>query len=249
MIPLKTKREISIMKKGGQILAKAMKLTLAQVKPGIKTRKLDQIAENFIRKHHAFPAFKMVNGYHFASCININDGLVHGIPNDYQIKKGDLVTIDLGVYYQGFNTDMARTILVGSNQEKERFLKAGQLALEKAKKMARAGRRVGHISQTIEKIIKAHGYRPSLRFTGHGVGKKLHEEPVIPCFLKEPLKKTPLLKTGMTLAIEVIYTQGQPETKTDKDGWTARTIDGKWGGLFEDTVAITQTGTITLTML
>lgn len=239
------------MRQAGRILARVMAQVLVAAKPGVKTKELDRLVEKLIRQNDAQPAFKIVAGYQWASCININDGLVHGIPNDYQIKAGDLVTLDLGVFYQGFYADMARTLRVQaqSSREKERFLEIGQEALRKAIVVARPGNRVGHISQIIQQIVEKAGYSVSRKFTGHGIGRNLHEEPKIPCFLEGSINQTPKLKAKMTFAIEVIYSQGRPEVKIAQDGWTTTTADAKLGGLFEDTVLITETRPKVLTVV
>lgn len=249
MIPIKSKKEIEIMKEGGRILARVMAGVIKNTKPGVKTKDLDKLAERLIIENKAKPSFKMVKGYNFTSCININDGLVHGIPGEYKIKNGDVVTIDLGVYYKGFHTDMARTLRVRNQKSIERFLRVGRLALKNATAVAKSGNHLGHISQAIQETLGKAGYSPSRKFTGHGIGKKLHEDPRIPCFLEKRIEETPRLKEGMVLAIEVIYAQGKPGVKIAKDGWTAKTIDGNLGGLFENTVAITKAGPIILTML
>lgn len=250
MISIKTKKEIEIMREGGWILAKIMAEIIEKVQPGVKTKDLDKLAERLVILNKAEPSFKMVKNYQYATCININEGLVHGIPGDYRIKSGDVVTVDLGVYYKGFHTDMARTFQVRiQNDERERFLEVGRLALKKATQAAQPGNRVGHISQVIQEMIEKTGYSCSRKFTGHGIGKNLHEEPSIPCFLKKPILETSRLKDGMVLAIEVIYAQGRSEVKIDKDGWTSKTVDGQLGGLFEDTVAICKAGPSVLTMI
>ena len=250
MIPIKTEKELKIMKKSCRIAAKAMAEVIKKTKPGIKTKDLDSLVEQFIIKNGAKPSFAMVENYSFTTCININDGLVHGIPGEYKIKADDVVTIDLGAYYKGFHSDMARTFQVASSStEVARFLKTGKLALKRAIATAHPGNHIGHISKTIQEVVEGAGYSCSRKFTGHGVGKKLHEEPIIPCFLEKRVNKTPKLKAGMVLAIEIIYSQGKPEVKIAKDGWTTQTIDGKLGGLFENTIAITQAGPIILTMV
>jgi methionyl aminopeptidase len=257
MIPIKTEKEIEILKVSGQILAQVMSKVIKSVRPGVKTKDLDQLAERLIIANKARPSFKMVPNYFWTTCININDGLVHGIPGDYQVGKGDLVTIDLGVYYRGFHTDMARTFQVQVDNEKRiakrgekaEFIEIGKSALRKAIATARPGNRVGHISQAIQETIEGVSYRCSRNFTGHGVGRSLHEEPRIPCVLDREIKNTPQLKSGMVLAIEVIYTQGKPEVVISDDGWTVTTVDGQLGGLFENTVAVTKAGPKVLTMI
>lgn len=234
------------MKDNGQKLKQVMSKVLLKVKPGVSLQELEEVAARKIEELGGRPSFKMVPNYHWATCINLNEGVVHGIPDDTPIKKGDLVSVDAGFYSQGFHADMARTIEVGTKKE-SKFLQAGKRALGKAVLRAKPGNRVGHISLAIEQAIKKAGYNPVKRLTGHGVGRQLHQEPVIPCFLKEEARRTPLLKKGMVLAIEVIYTQGKPDLFVTSDGWTIRTQDGKIAGLFEETVAVGADGSLVLT--
>lgn len=261
MIPIKTLREIEIMKEGGERLAQVLEQVLKAVKPGVNLKELDRLVESLIEKKGGKPSFKMVKGYNWATCININQGVVHGIPGDYRLKDGDLVSLDLGMFYQGLHTDAARTKRVTpprwpggtprtvGRAEVNEFLKAGKKALQSAIKAARPGNRVGHISAAIEKEIKKAGFIPIEALTGHGIGKKLHEPPQIPCFLRNPIRETPLLKPGMTLAIEVIYAQGKPEVILKGDNWTVETVDGQLAGLFEDTMVVTTKGALNLTEL
>ncbi len=255
MIPIKTKDEIKRMKEGGKRLAWVMAKALGQVKSGVRLSKLDKLAESLIEKQKGKPSFKMVKNYHWATCINVNQGVVHGIPNEYRLKKGDLVSLDMGFFYKGLHTDAAKTVLVGKNLPNRetivvsigRFLETGEKALKEAVKAVRPGNRVGHISQAIQEAIKKSGFNSIKALTGHGVGKKLHEEPQIPCYLEGAIEKTPNLEAGMTLAIEIIYTQGKPDVVLDPDGWTVRTADGKPAGLFEETVSVTDRGGEVLT--
>ncbi len=246
MIPILNEKEMKIMKDNGRKLKQVMDETLAKVKPGVTLAELEQVAEKKIEELGGEPSFKMVSHYYWATCINLNEGVVHGIPDDTLIKKGDLVSVDIGFYSQGFHTDMAQTIEAGA-KKRTKFLHAGQEALEKAIKQAKPDNRVGHLSQAMEETIKKAGYHPVKRLTGHGVGRQLHQEPNIPCFVREEIKKTPLLEKGMVLAIEVIYTQGKPALFVADDGWTIRTQDGKIAGLFEETVAVGANGPLILT--
>jgi len=252
MILIKTAKEIQFMKEGGERLAQVLAQVLKKVKPGVSLKELDQLAESLIEKKGGKPSFKMVKGYNWATCINVNQGVVHGIPGNYRLKDSDVVSLDLGIFYKGMHTDVAKTIRVKeqeSRKVKDEFLKAGEKALKAAIKAAKPGNRVGHISSAIEKEIKKAGLTPIEALTGHGVGKKLHEPPQIPCFLREEVKDTPILKPGMTLAIEVIYTQGKPEVAIKEDGWTVETADGQLAGLFEDTIVVTTKGPLNLTRL
>lgn len=247
MIPVKTAKEIELMREGGRKLAGVLDQVLRAVKPGVSLKELDQLAESLIEKRGGKPSFKMVKGYNWATCININQGVVHGVPGNYRLRNNDLVSIDIGLFYKGLHTDIARTVPVQT--KKDIFLKTGEKALKKAIKATKPGNRVGHISKAIGKEIKKSGFSPVKALTGHGVGKKLHEDPQIPCFLKGKIKRTPELAPGMTLAIEVIYTQGKPDVVLADDGWTVKTADGGVAGLFEDTVVVTAKGGKVLTKL
>lgn len=246
MIPILNDQEIEKMRQGGQKLEQILTEVMAEIKPGKTLSELEEKAEKRILELGGQPSFKMVPDYHWASCINLNEGVVHGIPDKTMIKKGDLVSFDLGFYSQGFHSDMARTMEV-ITKKKTKFLRAGQEALASAIAQVKPGNRVGHLSQAIEKSLKKAGYQPVKHLTGHGVGRRLHQDPVIPGFLERPLARTPLLKKGMVLAIEVIYTQGSAEIVVTDDGWTIRTQDGKIAGLFEETVAVGANGPLVLT--
>ena len=250
MIPLKNEKEVKILKEGGRRLALVMKEALLLIKPGLSLSEIDQKIEKAILKNGGKPSFKMVPNYHWASCLNINQGIVHGVPNDYFLKEKDLLSIDIGFFWQGFHTDMARSILVGKGTKKiSDFLDVGKKTLKKAIKEARVGNRIGHISLAIEKGVKQAGYSPVEVLTGHGVGQRLHEEPQIPCLLRRNLQDTPKIKSGMVLAVEVIYTQGSPDLVLSQDNWTLETKDGLLGGLFEDTVYVDKNKTQVLTKL
>lgn len=252
MISLKTDKEIQAMAEGGEILSQVLKKTLGFIKPGITKAELDKIAEEEILKKGGKPSFKMVRGYHWTSCITVNSEVVHGIPNNYQIKAGDIVGIDLGVFYKGFNTDTSWSILVpGGPKEdeevKKKFLQVGEEALFAAIKKAIPGNYIGQISQEIQNQIEGVGYHVVKELTGHGVGKILHEDPSIPGYLDRDYRKTVKIVPGMTLAIEVIYTLGKPNIVLEADGWTIATKDGKISALFEGTVAVGTSGPLILT--
>lgn len=252
MIPIKTDQEIEKMREGGKRLTQVLNQVLRAIKPGVSLEKLDKLAESLIEKKGGKPSFKMVKGYHWATCINVNQGVVHGVPDGYRLKEGDLVSVDMGMFYKGLHTDMARTLCVRRQKakvkiQKDKFLETGKEALKKAIKAAKPGNRIGHISKAIQDVIQRKGYKPIEALTGHGVGKELHEEPQIPCFLKGKIEETPMLEPGMTLAIEAIYAQGSPEIVVAPNGWTIETQDGKMSGLFEETVAVTRDGPLILT--
>lgn len=246
MIHIKSPEEIGIMARGGKISGQVLKETLGLVKPGISTLELDSFSEKRIRELSGKPAFKGYQGYSFTTCININDGIVHGIPGPYRIAKGDLVSVDLGVIYGGFNTDVSWTVVAGGgNKEGEKFLEAGRRALQEAVGKCKIGNCVGDISYSMQTEVEKAGYNVVRDLVGHGVGRELHEEPQIPCYGRPGTGIK--LRGGMTLAIEVIYTQGSPKLKVLEDGWTMATKDGTISGLFEQTVAIEQNGPKLLT--
>ncbi len=247
MIPIKRPDEIKKITRASEIVAEAL-ITLKQViSPGITTKELEQIAEEVIRSRGGIPAFKGYRGYPASICASVNDEVVHGIPSiDVVLREGDLISIDLGVIYQGYIGDAAITVAVGRvSKETERLIKVTEEALYKGIKEARVNKRVGDISYAIQKHVEAHGYSVVRAFVGHGVGKSLHEEPQIPNFGYPG--KGPKLKEGMTLAIEPMVNAGSYEVVIMKDGWTAKTADGSLSAHFEHTVLITRNGPEILT--
>lgn len=246
----KNKSQLKAMEEGGKILSRAMEETVRAVAVGITTLDLDKIAAEKIAELGGGPSFTLVPGYHWATCMCVNDMVVHGIPTVYRLKDGDILGIDAGVYYQNFHTDMSWSVGVGKMSEaKQKFLLIGQKALIKALEAVRTGNRVGHISSAIEQVIEIEGgYSVTRQLVGHGVGRKLHEEPQIPGVVVKPLERTPQLLENQTLAIEVIYAQGKGAIAyKNKDGWTIVTKDGSLSGLFEVTVAVTKNGPKILT--
>ena len=259
MINIKTKEEIEIMKHAGKILAEVLFEVLKNAKPGVTELELDGLAEKLILEKGAEPAFKRVEGYKHTICVSTNEVVVHGIPTDYKLKEGDILGIDCGVFYKGFNTDMAETLRVSTQNSRQRrgspkaaklkaqnydkidrFLEIGKKALKEGIKQAKEGNRVGNISKSIQDIVESEGYSVVRSLVGHGVGKELHEEPEVPGFLVGKIEDTPLLKQGMTIAVEVIYNMGKSElVYSNDDGWTISTKDGSMSGLFERTIAIT----------
>lgn len=248
---LKTPQELAFMQENGQKMTKIMQELIAFSQVGTKLSEIDGLAIKLMQEAGGKPGFMMVPGYHWATCININDGIVHGIPNDYVIKEGDLVTIDTGMFYKGFHSDMAETFLVGKSEyadDIKKFMETGRLALQLAIAQVIPGNRIGHISQAIQQTIESAGYSVSRDLTGHGVGRTLHEYPQIPGILTTDLDQTPVIKPGMTLAIEVIYAMGEPDIVTDdRDGWTIRMADGSLSAVFEKTVGINDNGNLLIT--
>ncbi|MBI2587358.1 M24 family metallopeptidase [Candidatus Amesbacteria bacterium] len=221
-LTIKTQAEIEIMAEGGKKLARIRDEAVRAVEPGMTTAQLDKLVDELMAKAGGKASFKMVRGYHHATCININDIVVHGMPGNYKIKSGDKVGIDLGLYYKGFHTDTSVTI--GDDRYKK-FLQVGRDALQLSIAQARPGKRIGH-----------------------GIGKNLHEDPAIPCFVVGKYEHSPKIVAGMALAIEIMYNEGGLEVAYENDdGWTIVTSDGKISGLFEETVAVTKSGPVVLT--
>lgn len=222
------------MRQSGKITAAALKKVLDNIKVGVSALDLDKLAEKEIKKLGGKLSFTTVTGYRWASCITFNEQVVHGIPTDRKLKLGDVVSIDLGVVYKGWHTDAAWSVLVGGKREK--FLEVGEEALWEGISQAIDGNTVGDISSAIQQKVEGEGYSMVRSLVGHGVGRSLHEEPEIPGY---GIKGTGmLLKKGMTLAIEVIYTQGKADVLLESDGWTISSSDGSLAGLFEMSVAV-----------
>lgn len=234
------------MRKAGRIAATALEEVEKHIKIGVDTKDLDKIAAAVIEKEGAVPSFKKVPGYKHCICATPNSWVVHGVPGNYILKNGDILGIDLGSYYNGYHSDVAHTYLVGEgNEEKKKFLKIGEKALWSAIKEAKLGGGIGDISNKIQTIVEGAGYSVVKELVGHGVGKRLHEDPLVPGRGK---KGTGLeLKEGMVLAIEVIYNMGKPDVALLPDGWTIATKDKSFSALFERTVAVTKKGPVVLT--
>lgn len=258
MIHIKKLEEIEKMKVGGKILAGALHEVLRHIKPGVSELELDKIAEEYIVKHKAEPGFKRVPEYHHAICVSTNDVVVHGVPTGYRLQEGDVVGIDCGVFYEGLHTDMSETRRVSTinkqqltNNKKDEidlFLETGKRALEAGIQEARGGNRVGHISKAIQSVVEGAGYSVVRSLVGHGVGRQLHEEPEVPGYLAGRTKKTPTLRSGMTIAVEVIYNMGKSAVMhSGGDDWTIKTQDGSISGVFERTIAITPGEPVVLT--
>lgn len=240
----KDREKFAAMEEAGRISSLALKKAMEAVSVGVKLSHLDKIAEKVIVENGAEPGFKRVDDYDYTTCVNVNGGLVHGIPGDYALRRGDIVSIDLGAFYEGFNSDQCWTVEVETNVEHQ-FLSAGEKALRRAIEQAREGNRIGDISAAIQNEIERAGYSVSRDLVGHGVGKDLHEFPHVPCYGKAG--KGPLLKEGMTLAIEVIYQKGKPEIIVSEDSWTVETKDGSLAAVFEHTIGIRKEGPLVFT--
>lgn len=248
-VTIKTPAEIAIMAGGGELLAWVRDQTVKKIKAGVTSLEIDQLATRLIKEAGAEPSFSQVPGYHHATCININDEVVHSIPNDQKIKNGDVVSLDVGLCYLGFHSDTSISVGVGKiGKDIKKFLEIGQLAVKKAIKETRVGNRIWDLSNAMQTTVETAGFSVVTALTGHGIGHHLHEEPAIPCFCAQKREYTPEIVEGMVLAIEIMYAAGSGEVvyKND-DGWTIATADGKIAGLFEQTVAVTKHGPLVLT--
>lgn len=236
MVKVRTKEELVLMRESGRINALALKSVLENIKVGVTGLELDDIATREIEKNGGKLAFPIEPGYKWATCITINEQVVHGIPTNSQIKMGDVVSIDIGTVFKGWYSDTAWTVLVGKDEEKRRFLKVGEEALWLGIKQAVEGKKVGDIAFAIQSKVEGSGCGVVKSLVGHGVGSSLHEDPEVPGYGKPGTGM--VLKAGMTLAIEVIYTQGDPEVVIEEDNWTISSRDRSLGGLFEMTVVV-----------
>ncbi len=246
-IAIKTDQEIAYMRISGKILAEILEECCKIAKIGMSTYELDQIAENLIRQKGGIPAFKGFHGYPATLCTSVNDAIVHSIPKKDQIlKEGNLLTLDCGVIYKGMYTDAARSIGIGKISDvKERLIKTAYKALSQAIDIVKPGIHLCEISKSIQKTVEEAGFHVIYDLTGHGIGHNLHEEPLVLNFYDG--KPGPVLKQGMTLAIEPIFSAGTNHLKTLKDKWTIVTIDGSDAVQAENTILITQNGTEILT--
>ena len=248
MIIIKSRKEIEKIRASCIIVAGALEELKKKVRSGITTGELDRIAEEFILKNGGVPAFKGYKGYPSASCISVNEEIVHGIPSYRNLKDGDIVSIDIGVLLDGYYGDAAITVPVNEiDSESRRLLDVTEKSLYKALDFARPGCRVSDISCTIQDYVESAGYSVVREFVGHGIGSSLHEDPPVPNYGERG--KGPRLKAGMVLAIEPMVNAGGSDLVVLDNGWTAVTKDRKRSAHFEHTVAITEDGHEILSML
>lgn len=246
MAIVKSKEEIELMRKSGSICANALAEVLANVKIGITCKELDDVARKSILRQGGKLSFTTVDDYKWTICTTINEQVVHGIPTERKLVEGDVLGIDIGALYKGYHSDMAVSVPVGKvPEEVVEFLDVGRKTLKEAISKVRLGNVIGDVSATIQEGVESHGYSVVKNLTGHGVGTELHEEPVIPCFGRAG--KGPVIKKNMTLAIEVIYARGGGEVVLENDNWTISTKDNSLGGLFEQTVVVTDKDPIIMT--
>ena len=247
MIVVKTSREILIMKEAGRISSSALKLAGEAVEPGISTFEIDMLVKKYIESQGASPSFLGYNGFPASTCISLNSTVIHGIPSkNCIIRQGDIVSIDIGACFNGFHGDNAWTFPCGDiSKEARNLLDATKESLYKGIKMAKAGNRIGDISNAIQKYAESRSYSVVRQFVGHGVGASLHEDPSVPNF--GSAGRGPRLCAGMTIAIEPMVNVGSSEVKILEDDWTTVTVDGKLSAHFEHSVVITKDGPVILT--
>ncbi|NPA33233.1 MAG: type I methionyl aminopeptidase [Aquificae bacterium] len=256
-IELYSQREIEKIKRASKVVAEVLALVAENVKPGVSTWELEMIARREAQKRNATPAFLGYKppfsdkSYPAALCISINDEVVHGLPKKEKIiKEGDVVSIDFGAILDGYAGDSALTVIAGKGSPTaQKLLEATKEALYRAIEKATPGRKIGDITHAIHETATSYGFKTILRYGGHGVGRKVHQEPFVPNNPKDVGKKNPRLRQGMVIAIEPMLAVGTEETVEDGDGWTVKTKDGSLAAHFEHTVAITRKGPVILTEL
>lgn len=249
MITLKSERELNLMREAGHIVALAHKAVRDAIKPGISTADLDKIAYDVITSNGAIPSFLNYNGYPATICASVNEVVIHGIPSKNTIlKDGDIISVDIGACYKGYHGDCAKTFFVGSvSEEKRQLVEVTTQSLYEGLKFARPGNRLSDISHAIEEYARKFGYSIVLDYTGHGVGHALHEDPAVPNYGAPG--KGPILKKGMTLAIEPMVNVGTHRVKVLKDNWTVVTQDKKPSAHYEHSIVITDDGYEILTKI
>lgn len=253
MIYRKTKDEIALMREGGSKLGSILETLLDFAQPSVSLLDIEKKANELIAHSGGQSSFKTVKGYRWATCLCVNEVVVHGIPTVYVLKDGDILTIDIGLLYRGFHTDTAWTKIVGNDSspdaaEKRQFLATGQKALERAIALARVGNRIGDISESTQAILEGEGYSIVKTLVGHGVGRSLHEDPQVPNYVRGDKKNTYQFQGGETIAIEPIYAMGNSAVVYENnDGWTLVTKDHSLAAVFEHSLAIVPEGTIVLT--
>ena len=237
MLYCKTDEEVGYLKESALLVSRVLAEIAKLIRPGVSTIYLDKIAEEFIRDNGAVPGFKGYNGFPATLCTSVNEVVVHGIPSDYQLKEGDIISVDCGVILNGWYGDSAYTFGVGEiGEDKKRLLEYTKESLEEGVKKAIAGNRIGDISNAVQSKAESGGYSVVRELIGHGIGKKLHERPNVPNFGKKG--SGPKLKKGLVICIEPMINVGRKETLQMRDGWTVKTADSKPSAHYEYVVAV-----------
>lgn len=239
MIFLKTDEEIELMREANRLVGMTLGEVAKHIAPGIKTIKLNQIAEEFIRSHGAIPSFLGYNGFPYSLCISVNENVVHGFPSEYELREGDIISVDCGTEKNGFCGDSAYTFCVGEvADDVKALLRTTKESLYKGIEKAVEGNRVGDIGEAVQTYCEKRGYSVVRELVGHGIGRKMHESPEVPNYGRHGVG--PLLKKGMCIAIEPMINMGSKNVVFEKDGWTVRTKDRKPSAHFEHTITIRQ---------
>ena len=248
MIRTKADNELEYMREAGKIVALAHQAVKDAIKAGISTKQINEIVENVIMEHDAYPSFKNLYGFPAATCVSVNNVLVHGIPDDTVLQDGDIVSVDIGACYRGYHGDSAWTYAVGNvSKEVQTLLHISEESLYEGLKQAKAGNHLTDISHAIGEFVYRHGFSVPRDYAGHGIGTSVHEDPTVPNF--GPAGHGILLKEGMTLAIEPMVLAGRPQTKVLADGWGVISKDGSLSAHYEHTIVITKNGYEILTTL
>ena len=248
MISIKSQEEIKIMEEGGKILAGIMKELEKKVEPGIATKELDRVAETLILKSGGTPSFKGYQGFPFALCVSVNEEIVHGLPSERKLQEGDIVSLDLGMKYKGFHSDMAVTLPVGKiSSEAQRLIRATKKSLKRGIKKVRPGVTFGDIGNSIQRHVESQGFNVIRDLCGHGIGKEIHEDPQILNYGKRRTGEK--LKEGMTFCLEPMVAVGSWETGRAEDGYGFKTADNSLSAHFEHMMVVTKDGAKILTVL
>lgn len=238
MISLKSPREIECMRRAGRLTAQARALAGSLVRPGVTTHEIDTAVRKFIESHGAKPSFLGYGGFKGSACISINEEVIHGIPGPRKLKEGDIVSVDVGAYIGGFHGDCAATFACGKiSPEAQDLIDVTRQSFFEGIRFAREGHRLLDISAAIQQYVESHGYSVVREYVGHGVGAQMHEAPEIPNYGHPG--RGPRLLRGMTLAIEPMVNAGSAAIRQMSDGWTVKTLDGKWAAHYENTVLVT----------
>ena len=237
MLYLKTDEEVGLLRESNMLVSRTLAEVAKLIKPGVTTLYLDRIAEEFIRDNNAIPAFKGYGGFPNTLCTSVNDEVVHGIPSDYELREGDIISVDCGATLNGWVGDSAFTFAVGEiNEAVRRLLDFTRASLEEGVKAAIAGNRVGDVSFAVQSKAESGGYSVVRELVGHGIGKKMHEPPEVPNFGRKGTG--PKMEKGLVICIEPMINLGKKETLQMADGWTIKTADGKPSAHFEYAVAV-----------
>lgn len=248
MVNIKSAREITLMKEAGRVVGLVFKTLEESIKPGMSTLDIDQIVEKTMLDNKCIPAEKGYYGYPASACVSVNDTLIHGIPSSKIIlKEGDIVSVDIVANYNGYMADACRTFKVGRISERaERLVNVTKQAFFEALKAIKVGNHIGDVSSTVQKYVESNGYNVCREYTGHGIGRDMHEDPAIPNYGKEGIGVR--IEPGMALCIEPMVLEGRKDTRVLPDGWTVKSRDGKLTAHYENTVIVTESGYEIITM-